>query len=92
MSHSDKSTVSIDPDLQARLTALASKNGQTVSELAEHVLRGHADQQERLAAEYAEDEERWQRYLETGETIPFDAVRSKLQGMAGKAAHLQDAS
>lgn len=89
MSDSENDTVHIEPDLKVRLAALASRSGRTLDELAQAVLRSHADEQERTAAEYAEDEQRWQRYLQSGQSVPFQAVRAKLQGLAGEAAHIQ---
>ena len=89
MSDSDNSTVHIDPALKARLVALASRSGRTLDELAQSVLRSHADEQERSAAERAEDEQRWQRYLQSGQSMPFEAVRSRLQKLAGEAARRQ---
>ena len=92
MTDSKNDTLEIDPDLKIRLAALASRSGQSFTELAQNVLRSHADKQERDMTEYAEDEQRWQRYLETGESIPFENIRAKLQGLAAEAAHKQDAS
>ena len=89
MSESESSSVTIDPDLKVRLVALASRSGQTLDELTQIVLRRHADEQERIATEYAEDEKRWQRYLQTGQSVPIQVVRSKLQTLAGKAAHMR---
>lgn len=79
MSDSENSTVHIDPDLKARL---ASRSERTLDELAQAVPRSHADEQERAAAEYAEDDQRWQRYLQTGQGVPFQAVRSRLRKLA----------
>lgn len=79
--------LTIDPNLQVRLSALAKREGYTVSELAERLLRAHADQAEREIIEYAEDDRRWQKYLETGAAVPFDTVRNKLRHLAAEAAH-----
>lgn len=92
MEDSDNDTLHIDPALKARLAALANRSGRTLDDLAQSVLRSHADEQERTAAEYAEDEQRWQRYLQTGQSVPFQTVRSRLQKLAGAAAHIQGGS
>lgn len=92
MSDSDNNTVPLDPDLLARLGSLASQSGQTLTELAESVLRKHAEEQERMAAEHADDEARWQRYLQTGASVPFEQVRSKLRALSAEAAHMQGTS
>lgn len=80
----------IAPNLRVRLTALASKSGKSFGDLAESVLRAHADEQERKIIEEAEDEQRWQRYLSEGNTIPFETVRGKLHGLAAEAAGKAD--
>jgi len=79
--------LNIDPNLEVRLSALAAREGYTVSEFAERLLRAHADQAEREITEYAEDERRWQKYLETGTAVSFDTVRNKLRHLAAEAAH-----
>lgn len=86
-----KETVSIDRDLKQRLAAIAEREGATVSELAENVLRLHAEEAERGEAElaeddFAEDDRRWAEYLETGESISFEEVRAKLRARADEAA------
>ena len=79
-------TLQIDPNLRIRLKALASKTGRSVSDFAESVLRSHADEEERKVLEKAEDEQRWQKYLAGGKTIPFETVRNNLHGLAVEAA------
>ena len=69
----------IDPHLQARLGVLAKKQGASLADFAESVLRSYADEAERAISERAEDEGRWQRYLETGVSVPFERVRAKLR-------------
>lgn len=82
---STKETVSIDGDLKKRLAVIAEREGSTVSELAESVLRLHAEDVERQEAEFAEDDRRWARYLETGEYIAFEDFMSELQSLADEA-------
>ena len=89
MSDPENDTVELAPDLKVRL---AARSGQTLPELAEAVLRRHADEQERTVAEYADDEQRWQRYLQTGQSVPFQTVQAKLQGLAAEAARRQGGS
>ena len=76
----------LDPELQARLSDLATRAGVSVAGIAESVLRAHVDEQERMNDELNEDEQRWQRYLAGGQTIPFEAVRGKLHKLAWEAA------
>lgn len=92
MSNSKNITVELDPDLKIRLTALAARSGQTLPELVQAVLRRHADEQERAAAEYADDERRWQRYLQTGQSVPVKTVQARLQGLVAEAARRQGGS
>ncbi len=82
---SSKETVSIDGDLKKRLAVIAEREGSSVSELAESVLRLHAEDVERQEAEFAEDDRRWTRYLETGECISFDDMTVELQSLAEEA-------
>ena len=76
----------IDAHLKNRLSALASKSGRSFTEFTESILRSHADDHERLAAEYEEDERRWQRYLSKGHTVSLTEMRSKLSTLALQAA------
>jgi predicted transcriptional regulator len=82
---STKETVSIDGDLKKRLAVIAEREGSTVSELAEGVLRLHAEDVERQEAEFAEDDRRWARYLETGESISLEDMKAKLHALADQA-------
>ncbi len=86
MSDPKRDTLDIDPTLKDRLAVLAERSGSTFVELAESVLREHADAQEKTMAEYAEDEERWQRYLKGGKTISLETMRGRLRDLAGDAA------
>lgn len=90
MSTEKTDTLHIDHDLQVRLLAIAERTGHSVPELAETVLRSYADDAEREQAEFAEDEERWQRYLESGSAIAFDTVKGKLHRLASEAARRAD--
>ncbi|WP_165218138.1 hypothetical protein [Affinirhizobium pseudoryzae] len=82
---STKETVSIDGDLKKRLAVIAEREGSTVSELAEGVLRLHAEDVERQEAEFAEDDRRWARYLETGESISLEDMKTELRALADEA-------
>ena len=79
-------TLYIDADLMVRIKALASKSGRSFADMAESILRSHADKEDRKLLERAEDEKRWQRYLSEGQTVPFETVRHKLRGLASEAA------
>ena len=80
----------IDANLMHRLKTLALRRGLSFTDLAETVLRCHADEEERKLLEQQEDEQRWQRYLSEGHTVPFETVRNKLHGLAAEAAQKAD--
>ena len=83
---SNHKPLKISENLEARLTALARQTGHTLDELATSVLKAHADARERDLLEQTDDERRWQRYLETGQTLSLDRVRKKLHRLADQAA------
>lgn len=76
----------IASDLHDRLEALAERQGISLEALAERVLAAHAEAEERALGEEVDDEARWQRYLESGEALPFDAVRRRVRDLARQAA------
>ena len=71
--------IDLEPELEAKLVPLAARS----------VLHRHADEQERLTAEYTEDDIRWERYLATGESVPAEVVLRELDDMAAEAKRLQ---
>ncbi len=79
-------TLTLDPELQSKLSALAAKSGQSMDTLALDILREHAEAQESIAREIAEDEQRWQNYLATGQSVSYQNIRSKLHRLAAGAA------
>ncbi len=85
-----KKPLQIDFDLEARLSVLAARSGMSTTALAEDILRSHADEQERLISEYTEDDKRWQRYLETGETVSASDIQNKLRKLAKEATMKAD--
>lgn len=82
---STKEHLVIDRDLSERLSVIAEREGSTLSELAEAVLRLHAEEAERMAEEFAEDDRRWARYLETGESISLEDILVELDTLADEA-------
>lgn len=85
MSNASK-TLAIDPDLHTRLKALAEKSGLSADQFAAAVLETHAEEEEALQEEKFDEHQRWQRYLETGQTVPASKIRSKLRAYAADAA------
>ncbi|OWV80273.1 hypothetical protein ATY77_26005 [Rhizobium sp. R634] len=90
MAPSKTPPLEIDPQLQARLGVLAKRQGASLADFTESVLRSYADEAERAISEHAEDESRWQRYVETGTSVPFETIRAKLRGLAADAAGKTD--
>ena len=86
MSRQSASRLEIAPALRTRLTELAAREGQSLEAFAESVLLHYADAAEQQANEFADDDERWQRYLATGLTIPHPEIRRKLHSLAARAA------
>jgi predicted transcriptional regulator len=82
---SAKEHLAIDSELIERLSAIAEREGSTLPELAESVLRQHAEEAERLAEEFAEDDRRWAKYLETGESISLEDILIDLDALADEA-------
>lgn len=82
---SAKEHLAIDRELSERLSVIAERERSTLSELAENVLRQHAEEAERLAEEFAEDDRRWARYIETGESISLGDILVELDTLADEA-------
>ncbi len=66
--------VRLDKQLEERLTVLAEKTQRSKSYLAKEALTRYIEQEERKAFEAEEALARWERYLETGETVSNDTV------------------
>lgn len=90
MKSSETKTVTIAEDVKVRLQALAGRDGHSVDEMADMVLRSYVDAEERAAIDRAEDDRRWQKYKDSGETIPVEAFRKKLHALAAQAAAKQE--
>ncbi len=71
----------IDAALLQRLDALARRDGTTLADLTDDVLRRYVESTERSLRESAEDDARWQRYQESGTVVSADAVRARLSLM-----------
>ena len=78
--------ITIETALHERLDALARREGMSLSDLADDVLRTYVDAAERGLGEAAEDEQRWERYKHSGTIIPADRMRERLARLATIAA------
>ncbi|MCB8839649.1 hypothetical protein [Aurantimonas sp. VKM B-3413] len=75
----------IDPQLTERLSLLAEREGVSLPDLTDRVLKDHVEQVECALAQAAEDSARWQRYLQTGTAVPFQTIRHRLRHLAADA-------
>ena len=79
-------TIRIPDDLKARVAAAAGRAGTTPHNFILEAIAEKAEQAERRAEFDAVAEERYARIVETGKTIPWNEMRSYLEGrVAGKA-------
>ncbi len=74
-----------NPNLEKQLEKFAKEEGQTAEVLATDVLQRHVEYKERYAKEKIEDEQRWQRYLDTGECISQEQMSLKIKSLIGEA-------
>ena len=80
-------TIRIPDDLKARIAKAAGRAGTTPHNFILEAIAEKAEQAERRAEFDAVAEERYARIVETGKTIPWNEMRSYLEGrVAGKPA------
>lgn len=86
MNRSVPTSFEIDADLTGRLEALARREGTSIEELVESVLRAHAEAAESGMLDHEDDDERrWQNYLQSGRTVSFETVRERLRILVERA-------
>jgi predicted transcriptional regulator len=79
-------TIRIPDDLKTRVAEAAGRAGTTPHNFILEAIAEKAEQAERRAEFDAVAEERYARIVETGKTIPWNEMRSYLEGrVAGKA-------
>ena len=79
-------TIRLPDELKARVAAAAGRAGTTPHNFILEAIAEKAEQAERRAEFDAVAEERYARIVETGKTIPWNEMRSYLEGrVAGKA-------
>ena len=79
-------TIRIPDDLKTRVAKAAGRAGTTPHNFILEAIAEKAEQAERRAEFDAVAEERYARIVETGKTIPWNEMRSYLEGrVAGKA-------
>ena len=71
-------TIRLPDELKARVAAAAKQAGTTSHNFILEAIAARADSAERQSDFYAEAERRYERVVETGETIPWDEFRDYL--------------
>ena len=71
-------TIRLTDELKARVAAAAKRAGTTSHNFILEAIAERADSAERQADFYAEAARRYERIVETGETIPWDEFREYL--------------
>ena len=66
--------VEVDEQTQGRLAKLAPERGCSSLEVVQVAIRNHLQTEAEYEASLREDDERWQRYLQTGRTVANDRV------------------
>jgi hypothetical protein len=82
---SNQMTLNVDAELAERLAREAARLGLTTEAHIADILKSHLDEQAARAVGIEEDDRRWQRYRETGQTVSEANVRHKLQRFADDA-------
>jgi predicted transcriptional regulator len=75
-------TIRIDEDLKARVAAVAERAGKTPHSFILDAIAQATEEAERNDEFHRIADERWARYLETGETVPWKEARAYLQARA----------
>lgn len=71
-------TIRLSDELKARVAQAAEAAGTTSHNFIIEAIAEKAEQAERRAEFYALAEQRWARFLETGESIPWEEMRRYL--------------
>jgi predicted transcriptional regulator len=75
-------TIRIDDDLKARVTAAAERAGKTAHAFMLDSITSTVEQDETDEAFHRVADERWARVLETGETVAWDDAKAWLEARA----------
>lgn len=71
-------TIRLSDELKARVAAAAKREGTSANNFIVEAIAEKADADERRAEFHALANRRWQRILETGETVPWEEFRHYL--------------
>jgi len=71
--------VKLDDDIRERLNALGTQQERSTHWLMKRAIVEFLDKEERYQQELAEDTQRWENYVLTGEAIAHDDMKAWLQ-------------
>ena len=74
--------VKVDEQLHARLKMVAQLKDRSTHWVIKRAIEQYLEQEEALARDRAEDRERWERYVLTGEAVPNAAATAWLDDLA----------
>lgn len=78
--------VKLDEEVRTRLKKLGEIRQRSPHWLMKEAIHRYLDTEEHYEREKAEDQARWQRYLDTGTAIPHENVKARLNELAEQAA------
>ena len=79
--------VKIDRETRDRLKKLGETKQRSTHWLMKDAIARYLETEEQYEQEKAEDMARWQRYIDTGNAIPHEEVKARLNELAKQAAH-----
>jgi len=77
-------TIRIDEDLKARVAAVAERAGKTTHGFILDAIAQATEEAERNDEFHRVADDRWSKYLATGETVPWKEARAYLQARASE--------
>lgn len=76
--------VKLDQETRDRLRRLGSTKDRSTHWMMKEAVARYLDVEERYEREKAEDDARWQRFVETGEAIPHAAVTQRIDELVAR--------
>jgi len=77
--------VKLDDETRTRLSKLGKAKKRSTHWVMKEAIHRYLEVEERYEREKAEDQARWNRYMETGSAIPHEEVKTKLVELAKQA-------
>ncbi|HJN46759.1 MAG TPA: hypothetical protein QF572_21555 [Vicinamibacterales bacterium] len=76
--------VKLDQDTRDRLRRIGYAKDRSTHWMMKEAIARYLDVEERYEQEKAEDEARWQRYVDTGQAIPHTAVKKRIEELIAR--------